>query len=122
MNSENETASVDYVAFPKVLANLGIGYHWHDVDVSAFLNQRFQLQQYESDYLSVGGDMIKPERTKDYWRTDLHLNHQPNANLNLYMNFRNLFGRHNIKPSIYNSEGGLSDENFMIAIGGRYTL
>ncbi|GAA3916462.1 TonB-dependent receptor [Litoribacillus peritrichatus] len=122
VESENKNKNIDYVAFPKVIANLGVGYHWHDYGFTAFLNQRLQFQQYESDYLSVGGELQRPERVKDYWRTDLHLAHQYSAHLKLFMNFQNVFGRHNVKPSVYNSENGIADDEFALALGSTVTF
>lgn len=122
VQSENTSDDIDYVAFPRWLLNLGIGYALPDERTTVYLFQHAQLDQYSADYLSVGGDWIKPEPAADFWRVDLNLSHRLDASTQLFCNVRNLLDRDNVKPSLYNGQGGIADEAFSVSVGIRWQL
>ena len=118
VESRNKEASTDYVAFPKWILNLEGGYRFVDLDLELILTQRIMLDYSEGDYLGT----VKPQSADDYFRTDLSfvkgldlfdMNTEHSAFLHVY----NVFDQDNVIPSLYNSEGGLSDRGIGLDVG-----
>lgn len=116
VESENELNNTDYVAFPKVIFNLGIGYQLAS-DLDIFINNRVHLQVKEGPVLD---SIPNPEPLPDYWRTDVNITKKLSGDWSLFLNIRNLFDRDNMLPSIQNSENGIPDESFNISAGADY--
>ncbi|KZZ47985.1 hypothetical protein A3760_08905 [Oleiphilus sp. HI0122] len=118
VDSTNKEADTDYVAFPSWILNLEGGYRFVDADLELILKQRIMLDYAEGDYLGAA----KPDSADDYYRTDLSLvkgldffgmSGDHSAFLQVY----NLFDQDNVIPSLYNSEGGLSDRGIGLDVG-----
>ncbi len=115
VTSKNKSTNTRYVAFPKYIINLGVGYAFKR-NWSLFVNNLVRLDASEGDVEPT----IEPESLKDYWRTDVNLTHQYNAHWQFFANARNIFDRDNYFPSVINAEGGIQDEEISLLMGLRY--
>lgn len=122
VHSENTTDDFEYVAFPHVLMNIGVGYELPNRHTQIYLFQHVQLDQYSADYLSTPAGWVEPEPAPHFWRMDLNIRHALDAQLTLFANVRNLLDRDNVKPSLYNASEGVREEAFSISVGFDWTL
>ncbi len=116
VHSRNDITNEDYVAFPKTIVNLGVGYRWPRFHTEAFLNNRLYLDMTQGPILATIPD---PADLDDYWRADLNITTRPNKQTELFINLRNLFDQENFVPSVNNSAGGIRDEEFSVSLGAR---
>jgi len=114
--SENTLQSIDYLAFPTHILHTDVSYQWATLPLTVSLQQHIQLDQYESDYLSTSGGLQKPGSIDEYWRVDLSLSYRVDPTQLVRLHIRNIADRENTKPSVYNSEGGILDEQRHISI------
>jgi len=114
--SEDETNHVNYGAFPKLIANLQLGYAL-DSGLLFYINNR---AHYDTDEGPTTPTQPSPSRLPHYWRTDLHVEKAASPQLLLWADVRNVFDRNNALPSTVGSEGGVPDESINLNIGGRY--
>jgi outer membrane receptor protein involved in Fe transport len=108
-------ANPDYFdAFPRYMFQSGITYEapkgW-----SLYLNDRFYWHMREAT-----GDYIPHSKMLPlYWRTDITATRNFGHKLQLNIAVRNLFNRHNAKPSLYAGIGGIPEygTNLQIRLG-----
>ena len=120
VESEDKTNNNDYVAFPKFIINLGVGSTIEGPcggDVQLYLNNRIHLDAAESPIIA---GIPNPPDLKDYWRTDLTATwRHPEKNLDVFVNFLNVFDRNNFLPAGFSAEGGIPDIGFTAVFGFR---
>lgn len=114
VESSNELTDTDYVAFPKFILNVGIGYVFSP-STRVFVANRVHLDAKEGVSATAPG-------LKDYWRTDVNVTHELKDRWTVFFNVRNLFGRDNYYPSLQDAEGGIPDEESSISVGARYLI
>lgn len=115
VESESDTDDTEYVAFPKYIINLGIGYNF----ISGWLlyaNNRYYRDLYEGPIRAA----ISPNKLENYFRTDLHLSKSYNLNWKFFANVRNLFDDENNIPSLVNADFGVPEPGISIDIGMNY--
>jgi outer membrane receptor protein involved in Fe transport len=115
--SKNQTESRDYVAFPKYIFNLGLGYDWQKLDLHFYLITRIHLAAKEYPIIDSLPD---PGDLENYYRTDLNINKGIGEGFEIWLTARNLFDRKNHLPGIWNAEGGIPDEPFNVSLGVRW--
>jgi len=121
VRSENTSLNYDYVAFPKWILNLGVGYRLPEYNTELFVNNRAHLN---ADEGQVAASLPSPAALKDYWRSDIHVTTHVNKQASLTLDIRNLFDRANALPSTQTnpSPGGIPDEPRSIKLGVTYAL
>ncbi len=122
VRSENTDEDIEYIAFPKVMLNIGIGYQLRNNQTRIYLFQHVQLDQHEADYLSTAAGWVEPEPAPDFWRIDLNVQHQFNSQLVLFGTVRNMTDRDNVKPSLYNASEGIREEELSVSAGFNWSL
>lgn len=113
VQNENTTDSVDYEAFPTLMANLGLSYSFSAIPAKIALWQRAMWNYTQADPTAN----FEPEDARDYYRTDLHYEHQVKQSITLFSDISNLLDRDNTLPSYYGSEEGLPDYSRQISLG-----
>jgi outer membrane receptor protein involved in Fe transport len=119
VRSEDSTNDVDYVAFPKIILNAGLGYRlpWHDLDL--YVHNRMH---FGADEGPITSSIPDPDELKDYWRTDLSLTwHLRARKIDIFVQLLNVFDRENFLPAVFNAEDGIPDVPFTASIGFRWT-
>ena len=115
VKSENKTQNLSFSAFPRYIVNLGVGYRFpHDWEL--FVHNRFHFDATEAPRRTG----TNPDKLKDYWRTDVHLNKKVSNQTTAYANIRNLFDRKNFLPSLVEQENGIPDEGISLDAGIQY--
>ncbi len=117
VKSESETDNADYMAFPGVIINLGIGYDFIS-GWKLYVNNRVHLDAKEGPVRNA----IVPDDLEDYWRTDVNLTKSFKDKWQLYANIRNVFDRKNYLPSLVNTEGGVPQEEISMDIGFKFSF
>lgn len=118
VRSENALTHTDYVAFPRVIVNAGLGYQL-DNGLQLYLNNRFYTDVKAGP---VTPDIPNPASLASYWRADFHMGKDLTPHLQLSLDIKNLFDRDNYLPSIASAEYGLRDEPFSASVGMRYNF
>lgn len=113
VESENLSHDFRYDAFPSYIVNAGVGYSLIPHGWRFYLANRLQWDSKDGPYI----EGISSRKDLDtYFRTDLSVTKQYHG-VGVYALFRNLFDRENRLPSIWNSEGGVADEEFSASVG-----
>ena len=112
VDSTDTTNNQDYIAFPKYIINLGIGYDFSH-DWVLYVNNRAMLDVHS------GTNTNAPE-LKDYWRVDINLRKSIKKNLQVFANIRNALDRDNYRSSLVDQEGGIPEDGINIDIGAQY--
>jgi len=118
VRSQNQSAEVDYGAFPRIIFNAGFGYQLSN-GIRLYLNNRIN---YLADEGPTTTTNPAPARLPTYWRTDLNAIRNLTERCQLSINVRNFFNRDNFLPSIVNAEKGVPDEPLSVSIGLGYKL
>ena len=122
VRSKNERSELEYGAFPSWMFSLQLDYAVPGTRVELSMHERVMLRYRQAD--TLGSDLAP--KSKDYYRTDIgaryNLSKDSNKQKVLFATIQNLFGRDNTVPSLYNSEGGLSDLSRRINVGIRWSL
>jgi iron complex outermembrane receptor protein len=111
VSSLNQDTHAYYTAFPRYIANLGVG-HPLPRNWSLWLNERAMLDMTATDMIGSA----TPVRAPNFYRTDLHLEQQ-RPHCRLSVDVRNLFDHHNVVPALFNAEGGIPDEPRSLVLG-----
>ncbi len=114
VESKNVTDDRRYTAFPKYILNLGFGYNWEAQGITLYLCNRIHLEAREGPIYDT---IPRPDSLSDYYRTDLNIEKVFSDHFSAWLNVRNLFFIDNFLPSIWNSEGGIPDEEANVSIG-----
>ena len=110
--SRNEMTDQDFTLFPRVIANLGIGYDWEAYDTGITLTTR--------SYSKVDASYYSTDNLPVYSRSDLVIQHNFDRQLQGFINIINLFDRDNQVPSVVGVQNGVPDDAFSISVGIRY--
>ncbi len=120
--SKNDTAAIDYSAFPPFMLNAMLNYHIenHDMDISVNEHSSFDTSYTNQNPALTPDPMVLP----DFWRTDVHLAQQLTSHFSWSLDVRNLFNRSNFLPSIqpYPSYYGLPDFSRSFWLAVHYSL
>ncbi len=107
--------NVDYVAFPRWIFNLGVGYHLPQHWTEIYFSNRIEDGAHEN---------LSPDsrELKIFWQSDLHIAIRQGHDLLWKLDFRNLFDLDNELPSKFSIEDGLPGETFSVLLGFEYGL
>jgi outer membrane receptor protein involved in Fe transport len=119
VRSRNRSESRNYVAFPKYILNLGLGYDWQKLDLHFYLITRIHLAANEYPIID---SLPNPGHLKNYYRTDLNISKGIGEQFEVWLTARNLFDRKNSSPGIWNAEGGIPDEPINVSLGMRWSF
>jgi len=117
VKSENLTQDQEYLAFPRVILNAGLGYRTQD-GTHITLTNRVHVD-------ASSGIDNEPENaaTLDtFWRVDLSVLKDVTRKMQLNLGIRNLFDRDNFYPSLFNAENGVPAEGLSFSAGLNYQL
>jgi outer membrane receptor protein involved in Fe transport len=108
-------ADPDYFdAFPRYILQNGITYE-APKEWTLYLNNRlfWNMSEATGDYIPHSN------RLPPYWRVDFSVSKTFGDKLQLSAVVRNLFDRHNAKPSLFSGEGGIPEygTNFLVRFG-----
>ncbi len=120
VTSEDELQTIDYVAFPRHILNLGFGYTLKEHGIDIYVNNRVHYKAKEGKVFAP--NFVRPPDLPHYWKVDLNVTKKVSPDLEFFVNFRNLFDRDNFHPSIWNNEGGIPDEQFNVSAGVRFKI
>ncbi len=122
VRSKNERTELEYGAFPSWLFSVQADYAIPGTRLELSIHERMMLRYRQSDTLGAS----LPTKAKNYYRTDISarysLSNDSSKEKILFATIQNLFDRDNVLPSLYNSEGGLSDLSRRINVGIRWSL
>lgn len=121
VHSENTSLNSNYVAFPRWILNLGVGYRLPEYNTELLMSNRAHLDAKEGQITSA---FLQPDSLKDYWRSDIHVATRLDKRASVTWDIRNLFDRENYLPSVQAnpSPGGIPDEPRSIKFGVTYAL
>lgn len=117
IRSKNRTQDQEFLAFPEILLNVGLGYR---------ISQRTKLTlnthvQYNASS-GINSDFNNSHTLRPYWRVDLAIESAITQNVNWLIGVRNLLDRDNYYPSLFNAENGEPDQPPSIRAELRYRL
>jgi outer membrane receptor protein involved in Fe transport len=122
VRSKNERSELEYGAFPSWLFSMQADYAIPGTRVELSVHERIMMRYRQADTL---GSTLAP-KSKDYYRTDISVRYNLSRDASeenlLFATIQNIFDRDNTLPSLYNSEGGLSDLSRRINVGIRWSL
>ncbi len=116
----SELVDLEYVAFPKYIANVGFHYTLSPNKIKFFLNNRFYYKMKETHYNRTSSPEIEPEELPIYWRMDLNISKATNKNTEFTINIRNLLDRKNYIPSLSGAKKGLEEPGISILFRVNY--
>ncbi len=114
--SYNDETNERFGLFPRVIANLVLGYQWTQHDLQLTLANRAFSKTSQSGLFAPSGLDSLPA----YYRTDLSLVKKIGPQLDVFLSILNLFDRDNYLPSIFGLEGGVPDKPFSFSVGGSF--
>ncbi len=115
VRSENKASGQDYVAFPRRIFNIGLGYELSKYNVDIHVSNRIEDGAHENTAASS-----KPLTM--FWQSDLHIGYTQSKQLQWRLEVRNLFDRDNQLPSTLAVENALPGERFSLLVGFSYKL
>lgn len=117
--SRNDSAEVDYGAFPTFIGNLGLGYRIDAARFELYLFQRVQAGMTVGDPVANGA-LRDQASLPVYYRADVHAEWAAvREHLFVFVNVRNAFARVNTVPSLANAEFGAQTPGINASIGVR---
>lgn len=114
--SYNDETDERFDQFPRLIANLALGYQWPQQDVQFTLSNRAFSETNQSGLFVPSGLDPLPA----YFRTDLSVVKHFGPDLEVFLNIINLFDRDNYLPSVFGVESGIPDEPFSFSVGARF--
>jgi len=117
IRSWNDSEGVEYRAFPKLIANLGVGVDVASARLSFFAFQRLTAGSTIGDPVST--TFLRDQRTLPvYYRVDLQARWEAiDDRLSVTVTVRNLFDRNNTAPSLTNAQYGQPGTPINASIG-----
>ncbi|OUS32496.1 hypothetical protein A9Q99_00015 [Gammaproteobacteria bacterium 45_16_T64] len=119
IESENTTTDIEYGAFPKMIVNADIGYHFQGKGIEVNVSNRINYDVDEGPTTSVDPN---PDSLPHYWRVDLQVTKFYGDQSEVSVSILNLFDRENYVPSIWNSENGIADQEITLQLDWRHAL
>jgi len=114
VDSRNLTTDEDYVAFPRWIGNLILGYQWPEHGLKVEWLQRLQADVSEG---TLSSTRPAPENLPILARSDIQLTQRLNQDLQFEVHIFNLFDRDNFVPSVWGAENGLPGQPFAVQFG-----
>ena len=111
--SKNQDTGEWISLFPRLILNLGFGYHWPTQQIELFVNNRFHRK------VNTGDQSLPPQPTAsapNYFRTDITLQKSYKENWKFGLAIRNIFNRENVLPAVANSFNGIPELEFDAAL------
>ncbi len=102
--------------FPTWMADIGIGYRWPAQRMEFLWTNRVHENVRTGDDTQAGN----VDDAGLFYRSDISLSQQWNANWSGQLALRNLFDRDNVWPSVVNSNGGIADVPRQISFEVQY--
>jgi len=119
VQSEDQTRDVEYVAFPDYIFNLNVSYFWPSQNIDFSFFNRVLWGFSEGPVVS---SIPNPSKLPNFWRSDFYIKKAFRPQVDGFIFARNLWGRTNKVPSIFNAEGGYQEEPFSLGIGIDYQI
>jgi len=114
--SRSISAHENYKLFPRLIANLGVGYQWVGWNTElSVINRVF------SNVDDVAASTFSsPHELPTYFRMDVVVMHDFDLHAQGFLTIINLFNRDNYLPSVLGVENGIPDDPLTLNVGLRY--
>jgi iron complex outermembrane receptor protein len=106
-----------YLAFPKYILNVGIGYFLKSYNTRVYITNRMFSRAHAGPVTVFEPE---PPRLPLYFRTDLTIQWRATGKLSIRLTCRNLFNKDNVLPSVWSVENGIPGESFNLSMGLSY--
>jgi len=119
VKSASDSEDLDYVAFPEYILNLDIHYEAISRSLSLSVFNRVHLNAQSGP---IKNSIPNPAPLDDYFRTDLSVTGHVTKKMDVYFHVQNIFDQNNALPSVWNSEGGITQFGINATAGVHITF